>query len=164
MSIKLPITLPADDTNGPRPGLRIPHLLRVRYGETDQMGVVHHAQYINFMECGRTHFMREIGVPYASLEARGYWLVIVDISAKLRAPARYDDELTVTTGVCALRHTSLTFNYEIMRTEDKQLCATGETRLACLAAATRRPTAMPEDLAELMRKCLPLSAPPTETP
>ena len=153
---KLPITLPAEVV-GPRAGLRIPLNLRVRYGETDQMGVVYHSQYINFMECGRTHFMRELGVPYASLEARGYWLVIVDIVAKLKAPARYDDELTITTGVRSLRHTSLTFDYEILRTEDRQLCATGETRLGCLAAANRRPTAMPEDLAEMMRQCLPIS-------
>ncbi len=150
------ISLPGDLV-GPRAGLRIPLNLRVRYGETDQMGVVHHSQYINFMECGRTHFMRELGVPYASLEARGYWLVIVDIVAKLKAPARYDEELTITTGVRNLRHTSLTFDYEIIRTEDRQLCATGETRLGCLAGATRRPTAMPEDLAEMMRQCLPVS-------
>jgi acyl-CoA thioester hydrolase len=76
---------------------RIDTELRVRYGETDQMGIVYHPVYLMWCEIGRTEYMRQLGMPYASLEARGTLLAVADASLRYHAPARYDDMIRIET-------------------------------------------------------------------
>jgi acyl-CoA thioester hydrolase len=128
------------------------HRLRVRYGETDQMGVVYHANYLVYMEEGRTILMRSLGVPYSELEQRGYALVVRKASLRFRQPARYDEELTVQTRVERVGGASITFEYVVLRSADGERLAEGSTELACidLKAPDKRPCMLPEDVRELL--------------
>lgn len=134
-------------------GLVVPTTVRVRYGETDQMGVVYHAAYVVYCEIGRTEFMRVAGLPYAEMERRGFLFVVADLSLKLRDSARYDEELTVLTRLVRIRHTSIVFGYEIRAAADGRLLTTGETRLGCLDAQTKKVTPIPSDFFEKMAAC-----------
>ena len=116
---------------------------RTRYAETDAMGVVHHATYPVWFEMGRSDFMREIGIPYSEVEARGYYLMLSGLSVKYRAAARYDQELTLTTRVGEVRSRTCIFLYELRRGEE--LLATGETGHIC-TDKTYRPARMPDDI------------------
>ncbi len=117
--------------------------IRVRYAETDMMGVVHHATYPVWFEVGRTDLMRNLGLPYTEIEARGYYLMLSGLNVEYRRAARYDDDLTVTTRISALRSRTVTFTYEVRRGEE--LVATGETRHIATDKAYR-PARMPQDV------------------
>lgn len=124
------------------------HRLRVRYGETDQMGVVYHANYLAYMEEGRTRLMAARGFPYAELERSGFGLAVRRASLRYRAPAVYDEELVVRTRVDRVRGASVNFTYAILRATDGTLLCEGETELACidLKSPDRRPCMLPERL------------------
>ena len=128
------------------------HRLRVRYGETDQMGVAHHANYLLYMEDGRTRLMARLGCSYAELEGRGWGLPVRKAEIRYRAPARYDEELVVRTRVSRIGAASVAFEYEIARAEDDLLLATGSTELACVRmdTAERRPVHLPDDIRALL--------------
>jgi len=130
-----------------------PHVLRlrVRYGETDQMGVVHHANYALYVEESRTTLMRELGSSYADLERRGIGLPVRKFEARYRSPALYEDELTVTTMVGKLGAASITFASEIARPADGVRIASIVVELACidLEDRSRGPIPLPEDLRRL---------------
>jgi acyl-CoA thioester hydrolase len=128
------------------------HRLRVRYAETDQMGVVYHAHYLVYMEEGRTRLMEALGCPYAEIERRGWALVVRRAALRYRAPARYDEELVVRTRVERVGGASVTFAYEIVRAADQALLAEGTTELACLDTRSepKRPSLLPEDLRQLL--------------
>jgi len=117
--------------------------IRVRYAETDMMGVVHHATYPVWFEVGRTDLMRELGLPYTEIEARGYYLMLSGLNVEYRRAARYDDELTVTTQISAIRSRTVTFTYQVRRGEE--LVATGETS-HITTDKQYRPARMPEDV------------------
>lgn len=117
--------------------------IRVRYAETDMMGVVHHATYPVWFEVGRTDLMRALGLPYTEIEARGYYLMLSGLNVEYRRAARYDNDLTVTTRISALRSRTVTFTYEVRRGEE--LVATGETRHIATDKAYR-PARMPDDV------------------
>lgn len=102
------------------------HRLRVRYQETDQMGVVYHANYLNWFEIGRTELIREMGVPYRSIEEKGLLLPVVDAEIKYRLPARYDDELVVCTRIAAFSHVRMEFESQVCRISAEQ-AASGES-------------------------------------
>ena len=128
------------------------HRLRVRYGETDQMGVVHHANYLHYMEDGRTRFMESLGLAYATLEARGFGLPVRRAQLRYLIGARYDDELCVHTTVAGMRAASVAFRYLITRgTDPEERLATGEVELACvdLRSPERKPVALPKDVRAL---------------
>ena len=116
---------------------------RTRYAETDAMGVVHHATYPVWFEMGRSDFMRQIGIPYAQVEERGYFLMLSALTVKYRAAARYDEELTLITRASEVRSRTCTFHYEVRRGDD--LIATGETGHIC-TDKTYRPARMPADI------------------
>jgi acyl-CoA thioester hydrolase len=124
------------------------HALRVRYAETDQMGVVYHAHYLVYMEEGRTRLMESLGHPYHELERAGWALVVRKAELRYRSSARYGDELRVRTRVLGVGGASIRFGYEIRRAEDGMVCATGSTELACvdLASPERRPALLPEPI------------------
>jgi acyl-CoA thioester hydrolase len=106
--------------------------MRVRFCETDLMGIVHHGSYVAYMEVGRVEWLRRRGVSYASWAERGLHLAVVELSLRYRAPARFDDELDVEIVLGETRAASLRFDYRIVRVPDQLLCAEGSTRLACV--------------------------------
>jgi acyl-CoA thioester hydrolase len=91
---------------------------RVRYAETDQMGVVYHANYLVWCELGRTELIRARGTPYAELERQGVVLAVADASIRYHAPARYDDMIRVEAWVADLRSRTVTFGYRVLRLSD----------------------------------------------
>jgi len=123
--------------------------LRVRYAETDQMGVVYHANYLVYMEEGRTRWMEARGCSYAELERQGWALVVRKAELRFRAPARYDEELLVRTAVERVGGASVRFVYEIVRRADSVLLAEGMTELACVDRRDggSRPAMLPEEVA-----------------
>jgi acyl-CoA thioester hydrolase len=102
-------------------------MIRVRYQETDQMGVVYHANYLVWFEIGRTDFIRQLGVTYAELETKGLLLPVVEANCKYRRPAKYDDDIVIRTRISELKGARLTFGYEAVRKEDQLLLAEGFT-------------------------------------
>ncbi|HMD31967.1 MAG TPA: thioesterase family protein [Candidatus Acidoferrales bacterium] len=102
--------------------------LRVRYAETDQMGMAYHGNYFAWFEVGRTEFLRELGFDYRSLESEeGCYIVVADASCRYKAPARYDDLLRIRTELRKIRGPVLRFGYEVLREADGALLAEGET-------------------------------------
>ena len=102
--------------------------IRVRYVETDQMGVVHHSVYLHWMEVGRTEYLRRKGLSYAQLEERGIRMPLIEVKAEYLSPARYDDEITVRTTLKEATFISLMFCYEIVRKRDGKLLTKGMTK------------------------------------
>jgi len=121
---------------------------RVRYGETDRMGVVYYANYLVWFEVGRSHHFRERDIPYASIEAEGFFLPVSEVRCKILLPARYDDEITIRTWLADLKSRTLTLAYRIER--GGELLASGETVHVCLnqdQRVTRIPDWMKTNLA-----------------
>jgi len=102
---------------------------RVRYFETDAMRIVHHAVYLTWFEEGRSAFTRAIGYSYAQMEADGILLAMAEVHARYHLPARYDEEVIVSTRLESLLSRGLTFRYEIRRAGDGTLLVTGDTKL-----------------------------------
>jgi acyl-CoA thioester hydrolase len=106
--------------------------LRVRFYETDLMGIVHHGSYVGYLEVARVEWLRRRGVAYATWAQRGLHLAVVDLALKYRAPARFDDEIDVEAVLGEWRAASIRFDYRLMRVGDGLLLAEGSTRLACV--------------------------------
>ena len=109
--------------------------IRVRYAEVDQMGVVHHSRYWEYLEMGRTELLRRVGVAYRDVEQAAALLVIAKCSAKFHAPARYDDLLTLTTTLTRLGTARIDHSYQLKRTSDGAILVTAETTLASVDAS-----------------------------
>ena len=118
--------------------------VRVRYAETDQMGVVYHANYLIWMEIGRVELMRALGVEYKQMETQDdCQIVVVDVHCRYLKSARYDEVLRIRTTISESRSRSIKFAYEIWRDEDAQLLATAEsTHVIC--GKDGRPKHLPE--------------------
>jgi acyl-CoA thioester hydrolase len=102
--------------------------VRVRYAETDQMGVVYHANYLIWFEVGRVEFIRQLGMDYKSMESEdGALIAVVEATARYKAPARYDDELIIRTTLAGVRGPIVRFRYAIVRAADETLLCEGET-------------------------------------
>ena len=104
--------------------------IRVRYAETDRMGLLHHANYLVYFEQGRTELLRSLGATYRDLEDQGYLLVLTRVEVRYRKPARYDDLLTLRTTVTRTTAVRIEHKYEVLR--DGDLIAEGDTTLACV--------------------------------
>jgi acyl-CoA thioester hydrolase len=104
--------------------------IRVRYNECDPMGVAHHTAYPAWFEMGRTELCRGAGISYRELEEQGVFLAVVRLEVRYKAPARYDDLLTLETTLERSTRVKLEHTYRLLR--DGQLLATGATTLACL--------------------------------
>lgn len=124
--------------------------LRVRYGETDQMGCCYYGNYAQYFEVGRVEAMRSVGMSYREMEERGIMLPVSDFSVKYHVPARYDDELTITTSIVEVKGARLLFDYEI-HNEKGELVATAHTILVFVTVSTMRPTKAPEDFLEMLK-------------
>ncbi len=104
--------------------------IRVRYAETDRMGLLHHANYLVYFEQGRTELLRSRGLTYKELEDQGFLLVLTKVEVRYRSPARYDDLLTLRTSVERTTSVRIDHRYELFR--DGTLLAEGTSTLACV--------------------------------
>ena len=126
--------------------------LRVRYGETDQMGVVYHGNYATYCEVARVEFFREMGLPYKDLEDSGIMLPVVELNLKFVRPAYYDDVLQIKTTVLEIpRSARIQFEYEIYN-EGGELLTIGNCVLAFIDMETRRPVRCPEYMIKRMEE------------
>jgi acyl-CoA thioester hydrolase len=121
--------------------------LRVRFGETDAMGVANNAAYLQYFEIGRIEYLRSAGHSYAEVHDGGMDMVVAEASIRYRAPLRFDDEFLVECRISDLSRASFTFSYRLLR--DGQSVAEGFTRHACVDRATMRPVRLPEWLIDL---------------
>jgi acyl-CoA thioester hydrolase len=118
--------------------------LRVRYAETDKMGVVYYANYYIYFEVGRVEYMRERGVNYREMELQDdSFIVVAESKCRYRRPARYDDPLRIRTCVLEAKRRTIHFGYEILHDETGELLATGET-IHVVCDSNGRPKALPE--------------------
>jgi acyl-CoA thioester hydrolase len=102
--------------------------MRVRYAETDQMGVVYHANYFVWFEVGRVELLRQLGFSYRDMERDdGCGIAVIDARCRYKAPARYDDEIIVRTHLTCVRESLVQFEYELVRADDGTLLAEGDT-------------------------------------
>lgn len=124
--------------------------LRVRYKETDQMGVVHHSNYPVYYEYARTELLRERGFTYKGIEESGVMMPVREVGMKFLTPARYDDLLTIRTFMHEIKGARVRFDHEI-RNEAGDLVNTGFVELVFVNAATRRPCHAPEWFKELFK-------------
>jgi acyl-CoA thioester hydrolase len=122
--------------------------VRVRYADTDRMGVVYYGTYPVYFEVGRSEFMREKGFTYKTFEETGFSLIVISMEAKYHTSAHYDDLLMVRTRIRDLRSRGLTFHYEILR--DNTLIVEGNTRHICLNSH-KKPTFIPPSLFDILR-------------
>ena len=123
--------------------------IRVRYAETDAMGVVYYANYLTYFEVGRVEFLRQNGLPMADVD-RKLRMPVVEASVRYLRPARLDDLLRVRSWIGERKRASFLFRYEIRHAETSELIATGETRHACWDPETERMIAIPSWLEGLL--------------
>jgi len=132
--------------------------VRVRYAETDQMGVVYHANYLIWFEVGRVEHIRQLGLDYKTMEIEeGCGIAVVEAVARYKAPARYDDELIVRTRIAKARSSIVSFDYTISRATDDLLLCEGSTTHVVVDRSMRR-APMPARYAEAFRKTLESSS------
>ena len=117
--------------------------VRVRYAETDQMGVVYYANYFVWFEVGRTDLLREAGWTYRSMEAEGFSLPVIEAHCRYRQPVRYDDDIEIHTTGTLVSPVRVRFDYEVSRPEDRAALASGHTVHATLDQAGR-PCRLPD--------------------
>lgn len=132
--------------------------LRVRYAETDAMGVVHHAAYVPWLEVGRVNLLRAAGCPYGEIEVRGLLVVLSDLQVRYRWPARFDDEITVHTTLVTLKSRQLAFAYAVVHATTQQVLVEAQTTHIVVQRAQMRPTSLPADLVECLRPWVHVSA------
>lgn len=125
--------------------------IRVRYGETDQMGYVYYGNYAEFYEVARVEMLRNLGLSYKWMEETGIMMPVLELKCKYIKPALYDDLLTIKVTLKELPKTRIIFNYELFN-ENNELINLGETTLVFVNINTKRPTLGPE---EFMNKLSP---------
>jgi acyl-CoA thioester hydrolase len=138
------------------------HQVRVRYAETDQMGIVYYANYLVWFELGRVELMRSLGLAYSQLEKEHECILpVIEATCRYRSPARYDDEILIETRPALLRESVLKFAYRILRKgsdgAEPTLLAEGETvHVVCDDQLKRKP--LPAHYSEALRKLMPSKA------
>jgi acyl-CoA thioester hydrolase len=124
--------------------------LRVRYAETDTMGVVYYANYFVWFEVGRTDLLRAAGWTYRAMEAAGYWLPVIQAHCDYRKPAKYDDEIEVRTMGSLLTPVRIRFDYELINHGDRTVLASGHTVHASVSPSGR-PRRLPDRVQHILR-------------
>ena len=125
--------------------------IRVRYGETDQMGFCYYGNYAQFLEVGRVETLRSLGFSYKELEFQGVLLPVRSFSIKYVSPAKYDDILEIQTSIIKIEGTRIEFSY-VVKTSEGVLIANAETELVFVSADSLRPIPMPEKFKKLAQK------------
>lgn len=121
--------------------------IRVRYSETDQMGVVYHGNYAQYFEIGRTELLRSMGITYKYMEKSGVMLPVISLSSKFKKSALYDDQLTIVTCLKKAPTVKIEFDYKITN-QDNQLICTGNSILAFINMETKKPMRCPKYILE----------------
>ena len=121
--------------------------LRVRFFETDLMGIVHHAAYFTYVEAGRVEYLRRRGADYRALNERGFHLPVVEAKLSYRRAARFDEELVVETRLTGLTRVTVRFDYDARRDDD--LIVEGHTLLACVDGS-HKPRRIPDDIRQML--------------
>ena len=128
--------------------------VRVRYAETDQMGVVYHANHFVWFEIGRVELLRQLGFSYRDMEQNdGCFIAVVDARCRYKAPAHYDDEIIVRTHLKNLRESLIHFGYELVRVADSAVLAEGETTHVVTNAQMTK-AALPEKYMQVFREAM----------
>ncbi len=134
------------------------HPVRVLYADTDQGGIVYHANYLRFFEAARAELLRALGLPYADVERQGYVFPVVEVTLRHRRPSRYDDVLFIEVSVAALSPMSLTLTYRA-RLPTGEVSAEGSTRLACTRRRDGSPVRLPDAWRALLADAAPAGGP-----
>lgn len=124
--------------------------VRVRYAETDQMGYVYYGNYAMYYEVGRVESLRQLGLTYKALEEMGIMMPVLENYSRYKAPARYDELLTVKTTIKEIPGVRITFYYEIFD-ENKKLVNEGQTQLVFIDMRSNRPCKAPEAMLQVLR-------------
>ena len=133
-------------------------IVRVRYAETDQMGVVYHANYFIWFEVGRVELLRQMGFSYRDMEERDHcFIAVVEARCRFKSPAHYDDEIRVRTSLKHVRNSFIHFGYEAVRVSDGALLAEGDT-MHIVTDAQMNKRALPEPYAETFRRAVETSS------
>ena len=130
--------------------LHFDYVLRTRYAETDQMGVVYYGNYPQYLELGRVEWLRDIGFSYKAMEEEGIMMPVVSLQIQYKKPALYDELITIRTKLKELPSTKIEFNYEIFN-EKGELLSTANTILVFVDAKTFRPVRCPEKVLNLIK-------------
>ena len=117
--------------------------LRIRYGETDQMGIVYHGNYAQYFEIGRTEWLRNLGITYKKMEEDGIKLPVISLAVNFKKSVCYDDVIKVKTTLKKMPTASIEFDYEI-KNENGEIVTTGNTVLAFIDINRNRPTRCPQ--------------------
>jgi acyl-CoA thioester hydrolase len=125
---------------------RVP--MRVRFFETDLMGIVHHASYLTYVEAARVEYLRNRGADYRAFTERGFHMPVVEAHLEYKRAARFDDELLVVVRLGALTRVTVRFDYRVLRGDE--LLTQGHTLLACVDES-HKPRRIPQDVAELLQ-------------
>lgn len=125
--------------------------LDVRYYETDQMGIVHHSNYIRYFECGRTAMLKELGLPLEKIEEAGVMLPVVSVECRYKVPAKLGDTLKVVSIINESPRAKLVIRNEIFNPAGQLVCE-GEVLLGFIDSNTRRPVRCPKALADIFEK------------
>ena len=136
-----------DDRSGPA----YRFVVRVRYADTDQMGMAYHGNYARWFEVGRTEMLRAQGMSYREVEAAGIRMPVLEVHCRYLEPARYDDELVIETVLAEHGRASLRFEYRVVREADGELLACGMTR-HCFLDVEGRPVRPPAFFVELLER------------
>ncbi|EIW92749.1 GTP cyclohydrolase I (GTP-CH-I) [Capnocytophaga ochracea] len=126
------------------------YVLRTRYAETDQMGVVYYGNYPQYLELGRVEWLRSIGFTYKAMEEEGIMMPVVSLQIQYKKPALYDELITIRTKLKELPSTKIEFDYEILN-EKGELLSTANTVLVFVDARTFRPVRCPEKVLKLIK-------------
>lgn len=124
--------------------------LRVRYGETDQMGYMYYGNYAEFYEVGRVEMLRSIGLTYSGMEESGIMMPVTELHCKYLKPALYDEEITIRVMIDKMPGVRIHFRYELFN-EHEQLINTGETLLVFINMKTNRPCLPPKDFLDRLK-------------
>lgn len=122
--------------------------IRVRYSETDQMGIVHHSQYVNWFEVGRTDFIKKVGHSYGEIEKAGFYLPVIGVHVTYHTPAKYDDTINIETTIGTYNGVRIHFNYRAIREADGVLVAEGITE-HCWTTTDMKPVKLQRKWPEL---------------
>lgn len=127
------------------------HFIEVRYYETDQMGIVHHSNYIRYFECGRMAMLQEVGLPMHKVEEAGIMMPITAVDCKYKTPARLGDTLRIVTTINEMPKARLTVNTEIYNQNDQLLCE-GSVTMGFIDTVSRRPMRCPQILIDIFKE------------
>lgn len=125
--------------------------IAVRYYETDQMGIVHHSNYVRFFECGRSDMMMKYGLPIEEIESQGVMLPVISVEAHYKLPARMGDTLRIVSSIDRVPMAKLVVNSDIYNQKNELLC-TGKVTLGFIDSVTRHPVRCPAALKEIIEK------------